>query len=126
MRRMGIDYGHKKIGIAITNESGDMAFPHDVFPNDKNFLSTLEKLIEEKGVEEIVVGHSLDRDGNENPIHEMVKEFIGELTLRSPVPIQLHPEQYSTQEALRIQGRNDQTDAAAATVILNSYLMLNS
>lgn len=123
---MGIDYGHKKVGVALTDEGGKMAFPHDVYKNDAALIGIIEKLIDEKGVIEVVIGHSLDKEGNENPIHELVLEFIGELTLRCPMPIHLQPEQYSTQEAMRIQGRNDQTDAAAAAIILNSYLTMHS
>ena len=122
MRILGIDFGHKKVGVALTDDAGMMAFPHSVFPNDDELLPTLERLITEKEVKEVVIGHSLNKDGTENPIHNLVTEFIGDLSLRTPVPIHLHPEQYSTQEAIRIQGRNEQTDAAAATVILNSYL----
>lgn len=119
---MGIDFGSKRVGIALSDEGGVMAFPHGVVPNDAQLLSTVEQLIEEKGVTEIVIGHSLDGAGNENAIHAQTEAFIGELTLRVPVPIHLQPEQYTTQEAKRIQGKNDQVDASAATIILNSYL----
>ena len=119
---MGIDYWTKKLGIALSNEDGTMAFPHGVIKNDKMLLSTLESLISEKNVAEIVVGHSLNADGSDNVVQESIDEFIGELTLRAPLPVHLEPEQYSTQEAIRLQGRNTETDASAATIILNSFL----
>lgn len=119
---MGIDFGTKKVGIALSDEAGMMAFPHSVLPNDDHLLKQVVALAEEKGVTEIVIGHSLDKDGRENKVHTQVEAFIGDLTLQLGIPIHLEPEQYSTQEALRIQGRNEQTDAAAATIILNSYL----
>jgi RNase H-fold protein (predicted Holliday junction resolvase) len=46
-----------------------------------------------------------------------------DLTLNLGLPIELEPEQYTTQEAIRLQGRNEMTDASAASVILNSYLL---
>lgn len=119
---MGIDYGTKRVGVALSDESGKMAFPHIVLDNDEQLVAKLEELIEEREVGEIVIGHSLARDGQPNPIHEEVTELMGDLTLRVGVPIHLHPEQYSTQEALREQGRNKQTDASAAAIILNSYI----
>lgn len=122
MRLMGIDYGTKRVGVALSDEGGTMAFPHIVLENDSSLLAKLEALITERQVGEIVIGHSLGRDGVPNPVHDEVEELIGDLTLRAGVPIHLHPEQYSTQEALREQGRNKQTDASAAAIILNSFI----
>ena len=122
MRYLGIDYGSKKVGLALSDESGHMAFPHSVLINNSELVENLVSLIEEKKVEEIVIGHSLNREGSENAIHVAVKELIGDLTLKVGLPIHLEPEQYSTQEAKQIQGKNDLTDASAAAIILNSYL----
>jgi len=122
MRRLGIDFGTKKIGLALTDESGVMAFPHAVIPNDKSFLDTIESLIAEKGVGEIVIGHSLNLDGVPNPVQTHIDSFIADMTLRQPIPIHLEPEQLSTQQAAKTTGRNDQTDAAAAAIILDCYL----
>lgn len=119
---MGIDYGTKRVGVALSDESGVMAFPHIVLDNDGELLEKLEKLIEERGVKEIIIGHSLNRDGLPNKLHSAVEELIGDLTLRAGLPIHLHPEQYSTQEAMIGQGRNAQTDASAAAIILNSFI----
>jgi len=122
MRKMGIDYGSKNVGIAFTDEGGQMAFPHGVLSNDKNLLKAIENLIAENEVSEIVIGHSLGRDGQPNAIHAKVEELMMDLTLSVGLPIHLQPEQYTTQEAIRLQGKNDQVDASAAAIILNSYL----
>ena len=122
MRHLGIDFGTKKIGIALSDESGTMAFPREVVPNDSNLLSYIEKLVEAERVKEIVIGHSIDKAGNENPVHKEVKEFITNLTLAVGIPIHLEPEQYTSAAAARVTGKNDQTDAAAAALILESYL----
>jgi len=119
---MGIDYGSKRVGIALTNEAGNMAFPHGVLPNDDKLQSAIEKIITEKAVTEIIIGHSLDCDGNPNKIHAAVEALMIDLTLSVGLPIHLIPEQYTTQAALRTQGRNDLTDASAAALILDSYL----
>ena len=122
MRLMGIDYGSKKIGIAFSDESGVMAFPHGVIPNDSDTLKKIVALIDEKKVSEIVIGHSLDKEGNANKVHALVETLITDLTLETGLPVHLEPEQFSTQQAIRIQGRTDQTDAAAAAIILDSFI----
>ena len=122
MRYMGIDFGSKRVGVALSDESGRMAFPHTVLPNDGSLFSTLEQIIEKEGVEIVVVGHSLNGSQEENPIHHAVEAFIGDLTLKTGLPIHLEPEQYTTMEAMRTQGRTSMTDASAAAIILNSYL----
>ena len=122
---MGIDFGSKKIGIAVTDDSGNMAFPLEVVPSDDNFIQYVEALVVERDIEEIVIGHSLDNNGNPNQIHSAVEEFITDATLSIGIPIHLEPEQYSTQQAMRLQGKSSQTDAAAAALILNSYITKN-
>lgn len=119
---MGIDFGSKNVGLAFTDESGSMAFPHGVLPNNAGLFPAVLKLIKEKNVEEIVIGHSLDKAGKANKIHLAVESFILDLTLELGIPIHLEPEQYSTQQAIRIQGKNSQTDAAAAAIILDSFI----
>ncbi len=119
---MGIDYGTKRVGVALSDESGKMAFPHIVLNNDEKLLNELVALIEERKVGEIVIGHSLNKEGEPNAVHAEVEELIADLTLQVGVPVHLEPEQYSTQEAIRTQGRNTQTDASAAAIILNSYI----
>ena len=122
MRMMGIDFGSKKVGIVLSDEGGSMAFPHSVVPNDSKLLALVTALITEKRVGEVVIGHSLDKEGNANQIHTAVEAFMLDLTLQLGIPVHLEPEQYSTQQALRIQGKTTMTDAAAAAIILDSFL----
>ena len=60
MKKMGIDYGSKKIGVALSDDGGTMAFPHEVVPNNSEFLGYIKNLVEDIGVTEIVIGHSLN------------------------------------------------------------------
>lgn len=122
MRKMGIDFGTKKVGIALSDESGKMAFPHSVIPNNSELLQSVVNLIEAEQVTEVVMGHSLDSEGKENKVHKFAVEFVTELTLQTPIPVHFEPEQFSTQQAIKIQGRNDKADASAAAIILESYL----
>jgi putative Holliday junction resolvase len=119
---MGIDYGTKRVGIALSDDQGMMAFPHSVLPNDPSLEKAIEKIALDESVGMIVIGHSLDREGKPNVVHVRVEELIQTLTLSLGLPIELEPEQYTTQEATRFQGRTDMTDASAASIILNSYI----
>lgn len=121
-RLMGIDYGKKRVGVAVSDEAHMMAFPHGVFANDPRLVKNICTVIKDKGVEEIVIGHSLNKEGKPNDIHEEVVTFMTDLTLETGLPIHLEPEQYTTQAALRIQGRTAMTDAAAAALILDHYI----
>ncbi|MEZ4103821.1 MAG: Holliday junction resolvase RuvX [Candidatus Paceibacterota bacterium] len=122
MRYLGIDYGTKRVGISLSDEMGKMAFPHAVIDNDKKLFDKIISLINERQVGEIVVGHSVDKKGKANEIHKLVEELITDLTLETGLPIHLEPEQFTTQAAIRTQGRNNMTDASAAALILEGFL----
>jgi len=122
MQRIGIDYGTKRIGIALSDESGTMAFPHSVIPNDAQFLEKIETILTERSVKEIVIGQSLNLDGKPNKLQSEIENLVMDLTLSTGLPIHLEPEQYSSREASAVTGKNDQIDAAAAAIILNSYI----
>jgi putative Holliday junction resolvase len=121
-RVMGIDVGTKRVGIALSDEGRNMAFPEVVFKQDGDLVANIVDLIEKKGVSEIVLGHSLDKDGKPNKVHELAESLMLDLTLEVGLPVHLEPELFTTQAALRIQGRNEMTDAAAATLILDAFL----
>jgi putative holliday junction resolvase len=122
MRKLGIDYGTKKVGLAMTDESGSMAFPHSVIPTEPDLLKKLIAVIEKEKIGEIVIGHSLDRNGKPNAVHLAVEGLMLDLTLETGLPIHLQPEQYTTQAAIQLQGKTPMTDAAAAALILDSFI----
>ena len=122
MRYMGIDYGTKRVGIALSTEEGKMAFPYDTFDNDTSLFARIEALIEERQVGGIVVGKSVRLTGDDNAIQKKIDAFVGELTLHTGLSVQFEDEQYTTQESLRYQKRSQKTDSSAAAIILNSYL----
>lgn len=125
MRKMGIDYGKKRVGVAFTDDAGLMAFPHGVLQNSADLLDELIELIHAKEVGEIVIGYSVGKDGLPNEIQEKISELVTDLTLHVGLPVHLEPEMYTTQEAIRFQGRNEKTDASAASIILNSFITKN-
>ena len=125
MRVIALDYGHKKVGVASTDESGVFALPRAVWPNDKHLLEKVLELKEKERVEKIIIGESKNFDNNPNPIAEKVNKFKEELERRE-VKVELHPEIFTTVEARQIQGNNEMTDASAAALILKNYIETHS
>ncbi len=122
MRFMGIDFGSKRIGVALSDESGTMAFPHAVVPAATAAADILA-LVREEGVETVVVGLSADFQNRENPIMVSARAFAEELTRASGVAVVFEPEFLTSAEAARVQGEGELSDASAAALILNSYIL---
>jgi putative Holliday junction resolvase len=122
MKLLGIDYGLKKVGVAITNDEETIAFPRYVFQNDKNLLAKIEKISEEDEIKEVVLGKSLNYKGEPNVIMSKIEEFKKELEKELKMKVHYEDEFLTSVEATRIQGRNEMVDASAATLILKSFL----
>lgn len=123
MRYLGIDYGSKNVGVALSDESGSIAFPKEVLTNDTMLLPHLLDLIKAERVGEIVIGHSLNNEGEENPIMKSARLLGENLKKEAAIPVNLEPEFYSSKEAGRVQGESARLDASAAAIILNSFLL---
>lgn len=122
MKILGIDYGEKNVGIAVSTDEQDFAFPHSVINNDEYLFNNIEKIIKEENIGEIVIGESLDYKGQENPIMEEIKKFVAELKERFKLPVHYEIEILTSVQARRIQGHTKAIDASAASLILNNYL----
>lgn len=120
-RLLGIDYGSKRIGVAMTNESGDMALPYSVILNSKEALAEILKICAENNVSEIIVGESKNFEGNDNRIMQEIKEFVHDVR-NGGMKTTFHPEFMTSQQAEHIQGKNNMIDASAAAIILQSFL----
>jgi len=121
---LGIDYGSKKIGIAVSDIEGKFGFPFSIVLN-KNKEEALEKVLQilkEKGIQNIVVGESLNLKGEENKILEKAKSFVNKLKEKDKnLKIFFEKEWLSTIEARRYNDRKDADDSAAA-IILQRFL----
>lgn len=122
MKILGIDYGKKNVGIALSDEAESFAFPHSVINNDEYLLKNIGKIITEERVSEIVVGKSLNYAQEENPIMVEIKKFVAELENTFTLPVHYEVEILTSVEARRIQGHSKTIDASAASLILNAYL----
>lgn len=119
MRYVGIDYGTKKVGLALSDEEGSIAFPHSVVPNDHLFQENILELLKKEVVSNAVVGHSLAHDGSENPVMEEIHTFKDFLETNG-VRVVLEPEFLTTFQAKR-NTEDPMADASAAALILQSF-----
>jgi len=135
MRLLGIDYGTKRVGIALSDDGAVMAFPEAIFKNDKNLLKNISELIKEKEVSKIIIGESKDYKMNDNLIMEEVNKFADELKKETVLEVIFHPEFMTSMQVSRerhhaetpreqnVRGEKaKEIDAAAATIILQSYI----
>jgi putative Holliday junction resolvase len=126
MRYLAIDYGKKRVGLAISDEEGKIAFPLEVIENvgDEELLDSIQKICEEKGIKEVVIGESKNFKGDDNTIMIDIKNFIEKFKNKISLPIQMHPEFMTSQQVERGIGKNEMLDASAAAIILQSHLDL--
>ena len=122
MRLLGIDYGSKRVGIALSDELQQFAFPNTVLPNDKKLMREIEKIALQNEVEKIVIGDSKDYNGQPNEIMKKVVPFVEELRLALRLPVEMELEFMTSAEAVHLQGKNDSLDASAAALILKSFI----
>ncbi len=134
MKLLGVDFGTKRIGIAVSDEDSQIAFPRVVLPNDKEFFKKVSVLIKEENISEIVVGDPLNLDGKANPVSKLTEDFIVALAEHTALPVYKEKEFFTSYEAHRRQGKEANNarqdtftkpkdlDASAAALILQRYL----
>ncbi len=124
MRLLGIDYGEKKIGIAISDESAKFAFPRAVINNisANSVLKELKIICDENGIEKIIIGQSLDFKGQPNPIMKRIEKFKIFFEEKLNLPVELENEVLTTKQVERLMGKSEKTHSSAAALILQTYL----
>ncbi len=122
MRYLGIDYGSKRVGVSVSDESASFAFPLVVLTNSESLIRDISGLCIEHDIGEIVVGESRDFAQKENEIMKEILPFVEKLKKEVGLPVHMHPEFMTSSEAEHVQGKNAMHDASAAALILKSYL----
>ena len=125
MRLLGIDYGTKRVGIALSDEASQFALPFAVIANSQSLMSGLagevEKIAIANEVREIVLGESKDYKGEPNKIMSGSLELKKQLESKGFI-VCLQPEFMTSVQAERLQGKNAKSDSSAAALILQAYL----
>ncbi|MBX9765331.1 Holliday junction resolvase RuvX [Patescibacteria group bacterium] len=118
---VGIDFGTKRVGVAVTDESASVAFPKTTLANDRALIPSLVALIRQENAAEVIVGKSVNWDGGDNAVMDDIRTFVASLENAVAVTVHYEPEFYSSREARR-EGQTGAVDAQAAAIILNSYI----
>jgi len=122
MRFLGIDYGTKRVGLALSDDNGRLAFPRSILKNTKDLAPEVKKICVEENISGIVIGESLDFHGRPNPLMKDIGIFMESLKKETDIPMFLEPEFLTSHQAQKIQGKNELLDASAAAIILQSFL----
>ena len=119
---LGIDYGEKRVGVAISDLDGKVAFPKIVLDNDEKLLSKIDIFCKENQITKIVIGESKDYKGEDNKINPKIISFKRDLSNLIKLPIFLEPEFMSSMQVEKTFGKTDMLDASAAAIILQTFM----
>jgi len=131
-RIMGIDYGEKRIGIALSDPLLIFAYAFTTLLNDSSFLTKLSKIMEEKKIVKIILGLPSDRFRSSKELSKKVLKLKSEIETKNKIEIILWDEEYSSAIAKEKviesvtkkskRKRKDLLDSHSAAVILQEYL----
>src|SRR5438046_9577971 len=132
-RLMGVDWGERRIGLALSDEGQLLAQPLTTLTRraGKRFpMRQLLTLLDEHAVIGVVVGLPLAPEGTEGEAARQARELARDIARRAARPVELWDERFSTARALpavremggAARGRKQDLDALAATLLLQHYL----
>jgi putative Holliday junction resolvase len=125
LKHLGIDFGSKRIGLAISDDTASVAFPYKTVLNTPKAFDEIIEIINFEHIAKVIIGESKDKDMKENPIMELVHAFKKQLDEKN-IDTEFHNEFFSSAQVLSTMGQqNKAIDASAAAIILQSYLDLH-
>lgn len=122
MRYLGIDYGDKRIGIALSDEQGILAFPLATVENGKNAINQIKKICSEQEAERIIIGLPLSFAMKETEQTEKVRLFAGKLSKEINLPIEFENEILTSKMAGKERVNRQKIDESSAALILQSWI----
>jgi putative holliday junction resolvase len=121
MRILGIDYGTKRIGLAVSDESQTLARELSIF-SPQEFWQNIHGLIGSESIERIVIGLPLNMSGEQTGKTREVEEFSERLQQKVSVPTEFMDERLSSVMAENLPGGRKDVDSLAAQIILPTYV----
>jgi len=124
MRIMGIDWGEKRIGIALSDPLYIFAQSFSVieFKSKRELLEKIRDIIQEKEISKIVVGLPRRTDGKEGWAEKQVEKFVNWLRKSLSLEVITWDERYTSKLAKQITMDAKKIDALSAQIMLQSYL----
>ncbi len=131
-RVLAIDYGTKRIGLALSDPMKILATPYDTWENKGDIAGKIVTLIKEKNVDVVLVGYPLNGDGSKTILSDVIVKFAESIRKLSEVQVELVDERFSSSIASeriissvsKKSKRRDKglVDKFAAAVLLEEYL----
>lgn len=131
-RFLSIDFGLKRIGLALSDPLLIFAYPFKTIFNDQELWNSLSSVIKEKNIEKIILGYPLKSDGSKSTVTENVLKFKKVLEKKFNIEVILRDESFSSSMAKEkiIESVNKKSkrrdkgliDRNSAAIILQEYL----
>lgn len=121
MRVLGLDYGAKRVGVAVSDESLTLARELGIF-SPQELLTSLPELVRKHEVSILVLGWPLNMSGQETEKTRQVRAFARRLERAVGLPVEPVDERLTTAMAHRLPGGKQRTDSLAAQIILQVWL----
>ena len=133
MRILGIDYGRRRIGLALSDEDGILASPLSAYVrghSEDRDVASLARVIRRHGASAVVVGQPLNLDGSRGEMAEEAEAFADRIRIATGLPVALFDERLTSQEADRAmleanlsrRRRKALRDSLSAVLILQGHL----
>jgi putative Holliday junction resolvase len=129
---LGVDWGEKRVGLAVTDPSGTIASPLAVLnvKGDNAAVTGILELLSPRRVQKIVVGLPLSMDGSDSSQTIRVRKFAAKLARKSSLPVVFVDERLSSRQAerdligmgVRREKRRERVDSAAASLLLQAAM----
>jgi len=132
MRSLGIDFGDKRIGLAISDPAGRLAVPLTTLErrNDRSALRQIAEIARREGIERLVLGEPLSLEGERGPAAERIRRFGDRLAAMTGLPLERVDEALTSAEAagrlreagIGVRWEPGRIDAVAAQILLQEVL----
>ena len=129
---LGVDFGDRRIGLAVSDPSGSVAVGAGtlVVRSEREAIAAIRAVVEEREVGETIVGLPLSMSGERGPRARITERFVDRLRKSLPVPVSVWDERLTSVEAGRalravspgVRPRAGRTDESAAIILLQSWL----
>jgi putative Holliday junction resolvase len=129
---LALDYGTRRIGIAVSDEAAQFAFPAGFLAcaGRERDIAAVRELIAARSIQRVVVGLPVHMDGSRGEMARAAEKFANAIAEITGLPVEMLDERWTTREAERAlretrggrKRRREAVDSAAATLLLRSYL----
>jgi putative Holliday junction resolvase len=130
MRVMAIDYGKKRVGIALSDPLGVISQPLTTIKvkSQKALFGQILEIIQQSDVGLIIIGNPLSHKGEATKMSEQISRFMKQLKKMTDIEIKLWDERFTSQYAMnlmkeiKVKKQKDLVDQVAASIMLDEYL----